>query len=111
MSAVAVAPDGTWLATGSFDATVRIWDAASGQLRASLVGHDGLVRAVAIAPDGTWLATVSDDRTTRVWDTVTGDVAAVMRVSGLPRDCAWSPDGRLLAVAGDAGLYLFRFNS
>ena len=38
------------------DGTVRIWDPATGQQRATLTGHTGPVTAVAIAPDGTWLA-------------------------------------------------------
>jgi WD40 repeat protein len=32
--AVAVAVDGTWLATASYDQTVRIWDAATGSVSA-----------------------------------------------------------------------------
>ena len=39
VNAVAIAPDGTWLATGGDDGTVRIWDAATGQQRAVLTGH------------------------------------------------------------------------
>ena len=62
MTAVAIAPDGSWLATGGDDGTVRIWDAATGQHRATLAGHTGAVTAVAIAPDGTWLATAGERR-------------------------------------------------
>ncbi|MFE0845877.1 NB-ARC domain-containing protein, partial [Streptomyces rochei] len=50
---VAIAPDGTWLATTSFDKTVRIWDRATGTCTATLTGHTGQVLSVAIAPDGT----------------------------------------------------------
>jgi len=63
--AVAIAPDGTWLATASVDKTVRTW-AADGTPRATLAGHKHGVGAVAIAPDGTWLAT-GDVGTVRIW--------------------------------------------
>ena len=37
MTAVAIAPDGTWLATGGrLGRSVRIWDPATGELRADL---------------------------------------------------------------------------
>jgi WD40 repeat protein len=111
VTSVALTPDGTWLATGSWDRSVRIWDAATGQLRATLTGHTGEVTSVAIAPDGTWLAASSHDGSLRIWDTTTGRVGAVMRVDSSLKDCAWSPAGNLIAAAGDAGLYLFNFNS
>ena len=111
LTAVAIAPDGSWLATASNDRTVRIWDAATGQQRATLTGHTDQVRAVAVAPDGTWLATASGDQTARIWDPATGGISALMRVEQPLGDCSWSPSGHLLSVAGNAGLYLFAFNS
>jgi WD40 repeat protein len=110
VTAVAIAPDGTWLATGSHDKTVRVWDAATGQCRATLTGHTRAVTAAAIAPDGTWLATTSHDKTVRVWD-ATGAISAVMRVDSQLTDCGWNSSGRLLAVAGEDSLYLFALNS
>ena len=52
MTAVAIAPDGSWLASGHEDGSVRIWDRATGQERAVLTGQAEAVTAVAIAPDG-----------------------------------------------------------
>jgi len=108
--AAAVAPDGSWLATASDDGTARIWDATTGQQRATLTGHDGPVYAVAAAPDGAWLATANADRTVRIWDASTGTSAAIMRVDSPVSACTWSPSGHLLAVAGEAGLYMFAFS-
>ena len=100
--AVAIAPDGTWLATASEDGTARIWS-VDGTLRATLVGHEDCVRAVAIAPDGTWLATASHDGTARIWS-IDGTVRATL--SG-HADWVWAvaiaPDGTWLVTAGGDG--------
>jgi WD domain, G-beta repeat len=66
MTAVAISPDGSWLATAGADKRARVW-AADGTARATLTGHRGRVTAVAISPDGSWLATASWDTTARIW--------------------------------------------
>ena len=64
---VAYSPDGTTLTSGSYDGTVRLWDAATGDLRNTLEGHTSSVRSVAYSPDGTTLASGSDDGTVLLW--------------------------------------------
>ena len=56
---VAISPDGKWLASGSDDKTVRVWDAATGQELRRLEGHGGRVWSVSFSPDGKWLASGS----------------------------------------------------
>jgi WD40 repeat protein len=95
-----VAPDGSWLASGSSDSTVRIWDVASGRERAVLTGHTGPVDAVVVAPDGSWLASAGRDRTVRIWDVATGRERAVL--TGHTSEVvavAVAPDGSWLASA------------
>ena len=95
--ALAVAPDGSWLATGSYDGTVRILDAATGQVRMAFVGHRKAVNAVAIAPDGSWLATCGQDKKMRIWDPATGKEQAGIACNDTS-PVAIAPDGSWLAV-------------
>ncbi len=104
VTGVAVAPDGTWLATGGIDDTARIWDTATGQQRAILTGHARWVNAVAIAPDGMWLATASSDGTARIWDTATGEQRAMLiGHTSWVNAVAIAPDGTWLATGGADG--------
>lgn len=61
--------DGKTLATGSADATVRLWEIPSGSPLATYKGHTSLVQAVTWMPDGKSLASASYDKTVRVWKT------------------------------------------
>jgi len=65
---VAVSPDGRRIAGGLSDRTVRLWDAATGQVIDVLRGHSDLVMDVAFSPDGGELASASYDKTIRIWD-------------------------------------------
>jgi WD40 repeat protein len=64
---VAFSPDGSTLASASYDETVRLWDARSGAALQTLEGHSGTVNAVAFSPDGSTLASASYDGTVRLW--------------------------------------------
>ena len=68
----AFSPDGALLATASDDCTARIWEVATGTLRATLKGHVGGVRHINFSPDGALLATASYDDTTRLWNVASG---------------------------------------
>ncbi|MEY4808291.1 MAG: hypothetical protein RLZZ206_2680, partial [Cyanobacteriota bacterium] len=54
------------------DATIKLWDPASGQLTATLEGHSGPVNALAVLPGGR-LASGADDRTIKLWDPASGE--------------------------------------
>ncbi|MBA2542565.1 MAG: protein kinase, partial [Deltaproteobacteria bacterium] len=68
VSRIAFSADGTRIAAGMGDRTVRVWDASSGRVLRVLRGHSDLVLDVAFSPDGMTLASASYDKTIRVWD-------------------------------------------
>ncbi|WP_326564776.1 NB-ARC domain-containing protein [Micromonospora peucetia] len=109
VNTVAIAPDGTWLATGDERGVVWVWDAVTGAARATLTGHTGSVTAVAITSDGNWLATVGDDQTVRIWRASNGELVAMMRTDEHLSCCAWNPHSQQLILGGRAGLYRFEF--
>ncbi|KAF8584526.1 dynein regulator [Ramaria rubella] len=61
-----------FVATGSRDKTIKIWDALSGQCLWTFVGHDNWVRALAFHPCGKYLLSAADDHSVRIWDLKTG---------------------------------------
>lgn len=67
-------------------------------------GHAGAVNAVAISSDGGRWATGGADGVVKLWDGATGaEVATLPGVPAAVNDVAFSPNGRWLAVASDAG--------
>src|SRR4051812_38938884 len=69
-------PDGSALATGSYDGTVLLWKGNELVAR-QLLWHTRLVNGVRWSPDGHWVATASADGHCRIWDTETGRVRFV----------------------------------
>src|ERR1700733_12048665 len=75
VSAVAVSKDGNFIASGSLDRTVRIWDAQTGDLVSGpFEGHTERVTFITFSQDGSHLISGSDEQTIRIWNRDTGEV-------------------------------------
>ena len=96
--AVSFSPDGSTLASGSWDNTIRLWDVSSGQEKDTLTGHTRRVTAVSFSPDGSTLASGSWDNTIRLWDVNSGQTKATLAGHTFEVNAvAFSPDGSTLA--------------
>lgn len=99
---VDVSPDGRYLAAGSRDKRVVIWDMARGK-KVETLRFNYAPQSVHWHPDGVRLAVGlanADDSRTKILDAMrTKEIAQVpgMRAS-------WSPDGRILATGGGDGV-------
>ena len=67
VTSLAFSPDGNWLASGSWDKSIKIWDVATGREVQSLAGHNHPIYSVAFDSRGRWLASGSEDGTIKLW--------------------------------------------
>jgi WD40 repeat protein/serine/threonine protein kinase len=104
---MALSADGRWVATASYDGTIRIWDYSSGKLDRLLIsdagkGHgafDEYTASVRWSPDGQFLATSCDSNTVQIWAVVNGQLLRTLKGNGDGvTSIAWSPRGRILAA-------------
>ncbi|SCV74337.1 BQ2448_6769 [Microbotryum intermedium] len=68
VTSVVLSPDGHYIAAGSLDTVVRLWDAHTGKLLDKLKSHKDSVYSVAFSPDGKYLVSGSLDKTLKIWD-------------------------------------------
>lgn len=102
--AVAYAPKGSLLASGSADKTVKLWNLDTLDLMRTYRGHRDFVTALAFAPDGKTLAAAGLDGVIRLWSTASNRLIRTLRghkdrVGGL----AFAPGGEALASASEDG--------
>jgi WD40 repeat protein len=97
---VAVAPDGSRVATAGWDRRIIVWEGATGKEISRMEGHERSLLAVAFGAGGKTVLSVARDCTLRLWDADTGRLVRQVHlpapeISGV----VFSPEGGLLAFS------------
>jgi WD40 repeat protein len=100
--AVALSPDGSKLATASYDKMIYLWDPRTGAQIRPLKDHIDAVYALAFTPDGTKLISAGADRTVKVWNPATGQrLYTLSESTDSLQSLAVSPDGKQVVAGGN----------
>lgn len=102
VTVAAISPDGSILATGGQDATIVLWDFASGNIITVLKGSIIGVFSLVFSPDGQYLAS-GDLDSVKIWAVRSGTLIRSIQRLTVVTSLAFSPDGRTLVA--DGGLY------
>jgi hypothetical protein len=99
---VAMNGDGSKVASGGADGSVRLWDAKTAKELRRFIGHGSPVWTVRLSPDGSHLLSGGLDNTIRLWDLVSGRESK--RFTGhndYVRAAVFSADGQRILSGGD----------
>ena len=96
VSSVAFSSDGTSIASGSRDKTIKLWNTTSGKEINTLKGHADEVLGVAFTLDGSRIASASLDKSLKLWDVASGNEIRTFKGIQYSSDSncvAFGPDG------------------
>lgn len=103
ISSLVFSADAQFIASGSWDNTVRLWDAEKGLPLHTFDMHTDTIDAVAFNPDSTILASGSRDNTVRLWDMHTKKCISTFPCPDHIYTLSFNNDGSLLAAGCNDG--------
>lgn len=106
VTALAISPDGRFVAAGGDDGRIRVWSIASGEKVLDAGRHLGRITALTYYRGGRFLISASEDGTTRFWDGKDGALKATLISFKHGQWAVVAPDGRFDTQSLDGGIPL-----
>ncbi|GCE26507.1 hypothetical protein KDA_19910 [Dictyobacter alpinus] len=101
---ITISPDAKYMAAGTDNGDIRLWDFESSQPLHNFTNHTDWVHTIEFSPDGKQLVSGSEDETVRIWDVETGNELKKLDHESAVYSVAFSPDGKQLASGSDSGI-------
>jgi hypothetical protein len=102
ISTAVISPDGKWLASGSYDARIDLWEIPSGNHVRSFAGHHGPIGDLDFDPSSTLLASASRDETIKLWLVDSAErLDTLGQAEDAQRSVRFDPSGNFILGASD----------
>jgi WD40 repeat protein len=102
--AAAFSPDGQYIASSSFDQTIRLWDRQGKPIGQPFQGHQQGILSIAFSPDGQYIVSGSADGTVRLWDKSGKAIGQpFLGHANHVKSVTFSPDGQYIVSGGEDG--------
>jgi hypothetical protein len=109
VTCIAISPNSSFLASGTYDHKVKIWNFETGARHHTFEGHNDWVDCIAISFDSSLVASGSDDKTIRVWRIADFALVCTLRHYDFVTGVAFHPDGQwIYSVSRDGVVRLWK---
>ncbi|KAK4773370.1 hypothetical protein SAY87_028389 [Trapa incisa] len=108
VTALAISPNSTCLASGSVDHSVKLYKFPSGEFETNITRFTLPIRTLAFNKSGTMLAAAGDDEGIKLINTIDGTIARVLKAhKGSVTGLAFDPNGEYLASMDSTGTVIY----